>query len=422
MKKLRVMLLTYGKLPIPAVKGGAVETLLDSLIEENEKHQLLDLIIVSKDDVAITVFNKTHKFSKVIAVKTKERPLRWFMQKVLNKVWFMLTGKKKNLIPYPEIMTKAQDYLQNTAVDCLVDLNCPERIPIIRTFFSGKLAVYLHNDYLNDQTMNGKEILQQLDGVMSVCDFLAKQIKKIPKVKEMPPFYRVNNGIKLEDYQMASPIEKQTLRSELSLKKDDCVIVFSGRITETKGVHLLLAALDKVKFKKNVKVLILGGTTYSAIKKDNYFKKVMAQAEQLPIEVRFTGYIKKTEVPSYLKAADICAVPSIFHETCCLSAVEAQAMGIPVIVTRIGGIPEYISEDSALLIDYDKNYINNFAKGLDRLIHDDKFRKRLSDQAIKGRNRHSQKRYYEEFVRSIEQLTETEQLKKEESHENINLD
>lgn len=95
MKKLRVMLLTYGKLPIPAVKGGAVETLLDSSIEENEKHQLLELIIVSKDDVAITVFNKTHKFSKVIAVKTRERPLRWFMQKVLNKVRFMLTGKKR---------------------------------------------------------------------------------------------------------------------------------------------------------------------------------------------------------------------------------------------------------------------------------------------------------------------------------------
>lgn len=404
MKRPRVLLLTYGALPIPAVKGGAIETLLASLIEENEKQQLLELIIVSADDPAIPRFNQIHQHTQVIAVETKKRPLWWFIQKCWNKCRTLATGKRKDLIPYPELIVKTKEYLQEETVDCLIDLNCPERIPAIRSFYTGKLAVYLHNDYLNPQTYQGKKILQQLDGVLSVCDFLNQQAQKIAYSEEWPEFYRVNNGIKLAEFQPANNEEKQQARTQLQLNETDRVIVFFGRITKTKGVHLLLEALSRIDSLEKVKLLVLGGTTYSSGEKDSYFKKVITQAEELPIEVRFTGYIEKEQIPYYLKAADICAIPSIFHETCCLSAVEAQAMGIPVIATKIGGIPEYISEKSALLIDYDQHYLEKFAAGLDQLIHNDPFRDRLSKAAVKGREQHSQKRYYQEFVESINQL------------------
>ena len=67
MKKPRVLVLTYGKLPIPAVKGGAIETLLDSLIEENEQQQQVELIVLSGADPAISAFNQTHKYTQVIS-------------------------------------------------------------------------------------------------------------------------------------------------------------------------------------------------------------------------------------------------------------------------------------------------------------------------------------------------------------------
>lgn len=407
MKRTRVLLLTYGKLPVPAVKGGAIETLLDTLIEENEQQKLLELIVVSKDDETIPAFNQTHRHTQVVAVKTKDRPFRWFIQRCWNKVRQIVTGKRKNIIPYPELMIAAKHYLQKNSVDCLIDLNFPERIPLIRRFFSGKLAVYLHNDYLNYRTMKGATILHELDGILSVCDFLNEKVQEISYSKEWPALYRVNNGIALEEYQPAAPAERQKTRSLFHYKETDCVIVFSGRVTETKGVHLLFDALSQIESVQNVKVLVLGGTTYSSVQKDSYFKKVMAQAEQLPIEVTFTGYIEKSQIPFYLKAADICAVPSIFHETCCLSAVEAQAMGIPVIATKIGGIPEYISEKSALLIEYDQQFVPRFAEGLEQLIHDDAFRDRLSKEALKGRNRHSKQRFYDEFVESIKRINES---------------
>lgn len=404
MRKPRILLLTYGALPVPAVKGGAIETLLDSLIEENETHQQLELRIVSRADPAISAFNQTHTQTQIIPVDIRERPVWWFIQKCWNKGQSLLTGKRKNLIPYPELIRKTQEYLQEAEVDGVLDLNCPERIPLLRSFYSGKLGTYLHNDYLNPETKDGKEILQELDGVFSVCDFLNQQAQKIDFPKERSAFYRVNNGIQLEDFQPVSQAERQEARAQLRLEDSDCVIVFSGRITETKGVHLLLEALSRLDDILHVKVLVLGGTTYSSTKKDAYFNKVLAQAEKLPIEVRFTGYINKKEIPFYLRAADICAVPSIFHETCCLSAVEAQAMGIPVIATKIGGIPEYISEKGAVLIPYDQEYVQQFAQGLKQLIKNEALRRQMSEAAISGRERHSQQRFYEEFVSSIRQF------------------
>lgn len=420
MKKHRVLFLTYGKLPIPAVKGGAIETLIDSLIEENEQRQELELIVVSSADSAIPSFNQTHQFSQVISVQTKERPIWWFYQKCWNKATHIVTGKRTNLIPYPELMNTAKCYLEENPVDCLIDLNCPERIPVVRSFFSGKLGVYLHNDYLNPQTMGANKLLDHLDGVFSVCDFLNDRVREIEYPDDWPAFYRVNNGISLEAYLPATPEEKQEIRAQWKYTESDCVIVFSGRVTETKGLHLLFEALNRLDSLENVKVLVLGGTTYSSAKTDRYFEKVISQAEQLPIDVRFTGYIEKQQIPHYLKAADICAVPSIFHETCCLSAVEAQAMGIPVIATRIGGIPEYIGEKSARLIEYDAQFLENFAEALDQLIHDEKLRQQLSEEALNKRTRHSKERYYNEFVKSIKQFVEKDR-KKETEDETINF-
>lgn len=400
----RVLLLTYGKLPVPAVRGGAIETLVDTLIEENEKKQLLELFVISREDSAIESFNQNHQFTKVIPVKTKEHPIWWFFQKCMNKLFAAFDGKKRALIPYPVLIAETKDVLQEQPMDCVVDLNCPERILSLREFYPGKLAVYLHNDYLNQRTSHGKQILQQLDGVISVCDFLNQQVRKIPSIELVPQYFRVNNGIDLVHYQPPEIDERKSWRERFNMDDEDCVIVFFGRITETKGVHLLLEALSQLEFSVPVKVLIIGGNTYSSTQQDSYVKRVKAQAERLPIDVTFTGYVDKEQIPNYLKAADICAVPSIFHETCCLSAVEAQAMGIPVIATKIGGIPEYISQESALLIDYDKNFVENFAAGLDQLIHHPELRYQLQSEAIKQRRQHSKERYYKEFVSSVEQL------------------
>ena len=73
----------------------------------------------------------------------------------------------------------------------------------------------------------------------------------------------------------------------------------------------------------------------------------------------------------------------------------------PVVFRQLKLIPEYISEESAFLIDYDAQFVENFATGLDHLNHDQTLRQQMREEALKERMRHSQERYYDEFVNCI---------------------
>ena len=53
---------------------------------------------------------------------------------------------------------------------------------------------------------------------------------------------------------------------------------------------------------------------------------------------------RRTDLPAALHAADICLVPTIAQEGLSRTSVEAMASGIPVIASRIGGLPFTVSD------------------------------------------------------------------------------
>jgi glycosyltransferase involved in cell wall biosynthesis len=55
-------------------------------------------------------------------------------------------------------------------------------------------------------------------------------------------------------------------------------------------------------------------------------------------QIVFTGY--RADASDLVEGADICVVPSVWQEAFGLSAREPLARGVPVIATRVGGIPE----------------------------------------------------------------------------------
>jgi len=73
----------------------------------------------------------------------------------------------------------------------------------------------------------------------------------------------------------------------------------------------------------------------------------------------FTGYIDYNDMPSIYQLGNIAVLPSMWEEPAGMTMVEAVVSGLPLITTNSGGIPEYISDDVAVLLDRDENLVDN---------------------------------------------------------------
>ncbi|MFA5318143.1 MAG: glycosyltransferase family 4 protein [Patescibacteria group bacterium] len=128
------------------------------------------------------------------------------------------------------------------------------------------------------------------------------------------------------------------LRKELSIKEDEKVIVTTSRLVKKNGVEDLIKAFSILNIKYsifNIKLVICG----DGEERDKLEKIV----KDLKIEdkVEFKGFIKPAELPKYYAIADVFCRPSL-TEGLGNSFLEAMAVGLPVIATPVGGIPDFL--------------------------------------------------------------------------------
>lgn len=135
--------------------------------------------------------------------------------------------------------------------------------------------------------------------------------------------------------------DKKTLRDKLSLN-DITTFLFVGKLVEKKGAEVLLTA-SEILLKKGMKfnVVIAGG----GIMEEELIK--LSDSLGLNNAVKFLGWVSNDSLPEIYSASDCLVVPSIFDskgETEGMPVVinEALSSGIPVIASRISGIPDVI--------------------------------------------------------------------------------
>ncbi len=186
------------------------------------------------------------------------------------------------------------------------------------------------------------------------------------------PLTVVTNGIDRAvcEQAAAAPL----LRARLNLDASAVVVVYAGRLVAHKGIHVLTAAarvaLPRVP---NLHVVVLGGTPRHA--GDDVVGALRAQAHSwgLGDRLHFPGFV--AEVERHLADADVAVVPSVCADGYPLAAIEPLCLGVPVIGSAIGGLPEIVRDgvdgllvppgDAAALADA----ILNLARQPDRRLH-----------------------------------------------------
>jgi glycosyltransferase involved in cell wall biosynthesis len=147
----------------------------------------------------------------------------------------------------------------------------------------------------------------------------------------------LSNGVNVEKYKRSEDLREKT-RLELGLK-DEIVLLYVGRISFDKGIYELLDALKNIsKTRQNKMKLCLVGS----ILPDEEMK-LNAKINQLKIKDKIIFCGQQDNVVPYYCAADIFVLPS-YHEGLPLALLEAMSMGLPVIVSNIGGMVEIVEE------------------------------------------------------------------------------
>ena len=128
-------------------------------------------------------------------------------------------------------------------------------------------------------------------------------------------------------------------RKELGFTGDEFVVGAVGRLTAQKGIDVLIQAFSRVTAEHpKARLLIVG----SGSLQDELREQVRSAG--LESVSRFTGHVE--DVQPYYRSCDLIAVPSRF-EGFCYTAVEAQALGRPVVASRVSSLPEVMEDGSA---------------------------------------------------------------------------
>ncbi|MGB9844244.1 glycosyltransferase [Methanothermobacter tenebrarum] len=207
-----------------------------------------------------------------------------------------------------------------------------------------------------------KLILRKASKVLVVSKKLAEKVTElgIPQEKIMITYNMV-------DTKIFNPQIKTTFREEIGTKKP--IILFVGNLVPQKGVEYLLKA--KKLLKRDSKLVIVGGGPL--------LKKLKNMVKEENIEdVIFTG--PRTDINNIMAAADIIVLPSV-SEGIPIVLLEAMAMAKPIIATKVGGIPEIVDESVGILIE-PKNP-KKLANAIDKLLSDEKCRKKLGENGLK---------------------------------------
>jgi len=395
MKPTKILMVTSGVRPTPAVQGGATETMMTHLINVNEVEKKAEFIIVTAYDSEAVEISKRYKYS------TFQFYRKGYFDWIYSFVYRVLRKLTKGYIPVKSLYIKNvkkifYDYKPEIV---LLEGNYFQVNQIRKYINDVPLVLHEHIDGVNTDLDVAKKIVHDCEGIITISEFCRNRVIEIDsncsdKVKVLKNTIDVNHFI---------PSDKSTrkqIRNQLSIADGDTVITYCGRLCENKGVRNLIEAVSICK-DKHIVLVIIGTPVYKGAKEDSFVRSLKKLSAKSSSKVIFTGFIPQSELPAYYGATDILVVPSKCNEAAGNVTIEGMACGLPVIATTQGGIPEYADRNATLLIDVDDNFSQSLALAIKSLTNDKVLRKKMAAVARDYAIPYGINNYYNNFISTI---------------------
>lgn len=383
-----------GVMPVPAVCGGAIETLITSIVKKYSKN----------DGFHLTIFSVYHKKAVEAAKKYPDVTFVWthtntFWNLAKHAVFLAvreLTGKTIRVLQrhYNEIAP----VIQSKKFDLLIVEGGDEKavIDIAKGYKREQLVFHAHVHFIPKE-----EVAKGYGHMIGVSEFVKEEYLNACKVPVKAHVLR--NAIDVGKFSRSvSDAQKRKIRKKLGLSEKDFVILYVGRIMEVKGVLELMQAVTGLE-DPHIKLLIMGSANSGKRAFSSYERKVKKLSQQNRDRIIFTGYVDNSAVYQFASVADVQCVPSLVEEAAPLTVLEAMAEGIPLIVTKSGGAIEYVDESTALIIDRE-NIVENLKRAICFMKAHPEERRRMSEtEKLQSRN-YDETVYYKNFVKMIDEI------------------
>ena len=368
----KVAIITTGVLPIPSVRGGAAETLIDLFVESNKTDPSFDVTVFSIDDKRINHSNietvSTHYklIKQNIFLSFLDKATYFFVKNVLKK---KNTTTFKNLLNRFFYYVKVRKYLAKIDFDLIVlENHCAEYLCLkpkkIYNKYYKKVIYHSHNEPAHYKPfIKIMPVTKAIYCVSSALADLWKQHMGKFQFMENVEFKVIKNGVRCDVFH---PIDDKSTINEfkrrIKLPLDKKIVLFAGRMTAQKGVFELINAIKILD--DSYHLLIVGDFFYDS--KSKSVENLELKKQLISIEGRytFTGFIPYSQMALAYNSSDVVVLPSIGFDAAPLTLIESICCCKPTISTRIGGIPEYSSNCGVVLLEVSDSLRNDIAKAI----------------------------------------------------------
>jgi glycosyltransferase involved in cell wall biosynthesis len=184
-----------------------------------------------------------------------------------------------------------------------------------------------------------------------------------------------SNGLDLKRFtsNINSHDEINSLKQKIGISKDRIMFGFVGRINDRKGIYELIEAFKLLQESQKISLLILGDFEFNQLKSNLIKDEIESNTE-----IFWVGY--QTDVPLYMSIMDVFIMPS-WSEGFGNVYVQAAAVGLPVIGTKVTGVKDAVSHNYNGILVEPKNIID-LTEAMKRLIIDEGLRIRLGKNGL----------------------------------------
>ncbi len=345
---MNILMICTEKLPVPNIRGGAIQTYIDGVSGMLAANHTLTIMGRTDPDLP--------QVEQAGAIRYIRVPSDGIFDIYAENVVQFLRESGEHF-------------------DLIHIFNRPRLVlPVRQAAPSSRIVLSMHNDMFGPNKINSQEAaaaIDQVERIITISNYVGQRIASMfPQAA--PKLRTIYSGVDLSRYApwSESPTARQireNIRAQHNLGSRK-IILFVGRLTRNKGPHVLVRSMWHLRH-SDATLVIVGGAWYSDNRVSDYIAYVRALAARSPVPIVTTGFIPAAEVHQWFNAADVFVCTSVWNEPLARVHYEAMAAGLPFLTTARGGNPEIVTGENGILIQDPENPLE-YAEALNDLLSD----------------------------------------------------